>query len=166
MERPRVAVIGLGNVLLGDDGFGPRVIAHLRATWDPPPAVMLSDGGTLGLGLVTRLAECDLAILVDCVGGGGAPGELRCYRGRELEALPRKTRMTPHDAAVGEALALARLTTGCPADALLIGVVPEPLQVGTELSTAVLASIPAAGALVLEAVRHAETARMHPRVTR
>jgi hydrogenase maturation protease len=155
MERLRIAVIGLGNVLLGDDGFGPRVIAHLRATWNAPPAVALIDGGTAGLGLVTRLTDCDVAILVDCVAGGGAAGALRSYRGVELDALPRKPRVSPHAAAVGEALALARLATGRPTDAVVIGVVPQSVQVGTELSAPVLASVPAAVALVVDAVQTA-----------
>lgn len=155
VTAPRIAVIGLGNVLLGDDGFGPFVVEQLAAQWDFPASVMLTDGGTPGLGLVTLLADCDEAILVDCVAASGSPGELRCYSDEELRALPLKPRVSPHDPAVQEALAITRLLGQGPRHVSLIGVIPDSLEVATDLSAPVLAAAPAAVALVVEALAKA-----------
>ena len=152
---PRIAVIGLGNVLLGDDGFGPFVIEQLATQWDVPASVTLTDGGTPGLGLVTLLADCDEAILVDCVAASGSPGELRSYADEELRTLPLKPRVSPHDPAVQEALAITQLLGHGPRHVSLIGVIPESLEVGMDLSAPVLASAPAALALVVEALAKA-----------
>ena len=152
---PRIAVIGLGNVLLGDDGFGPFVIEQLATQWDVPASVTLTDGGTPGLGLVTLLADCDEAILVDCVAASGSPGELRSYTDEELRTLPLKPRVSPHDPAVQEALAITQLLGHGPRHVSLIGVIPESLEVGMDLSAPVLASAPVAVALVVEALANA-----------
>jgi hydrogenase maturation protease len=154
-KPPRIAVIGLGNVLLGDDGFGPFVVGQLATQWDVPESVTLIDGGTPGLGLVTLLADCDEAILVDCVAATGCPGELRSYTDEELRTLPLKPRVSPHDPAVQEALAITQLLGHGPRRVSLIGVIPEVLEVGTDLSAPVLASAPVAVALVVEALANA-----------
>jgi hydrogenase maturation protease len=152
---PQIAVIGLGNVLLGDDGFGPCVVEQLRAQWALPDSVTLIDGGTPGLGLVTLLAGCDVAVLVDCIAAPGAPGELRCYDGEELHALPVKPRVSPHDPAVQEALAITQFVGHGPDRVLLIGVIPQSLRLATDLSAPVLSAVPRAVTLAVEALAKA-----------
>jgi hydrogenase maturation protease len=160
-------VIGLGNVLLGDDGFGPCVVEHLRTHWDFPDTVVLIDGGTPGLGLVTLLAGCDDAILIDCVAAPAAPGDLRGYGLEELLALPLFPRVSPHDPAVPEALGIARLSGDAPERVHLVGVVPGSVAASAELTPAVAAAVaPAAERVVailaqvgLGAVRRSEPRR-------
>jgi hydrogenase maturation protease len=149
-ERPpRAAVIGLGNVLLGDDGFGPCVVEHLRTHWDFPDTVVLIDGGTPGLGLVTLLAGFAEAILIDCVAAPGEPGDLRSYGLEELFALPLLPRVSPHDPAVREALGFVRLSGAGPEHVHLVGVVPGSVATSTELSPTVAAAVaPAAERVV------------------
>ena len=144
-----VAVIGLGNVLLGDDGFGPFVVELLRTRWDFPDTVVLIDGGTPGLGLATLLAGFAEAILIDCVAAPGAPGELRRYGLEEILALPLLPRVSPHDPAVGEALGYVRLCGEGPERLHLVGVVPGSVGTSTELSPSVAAAVaPAAERVV------------------
>lgn len=145
-----VAVIGLGNVLLGDDGFGPTVIALLRAGWEFPADVELVDGGTPGLHLVASVHGRDALVLIDTVAGAGAPGELRRYRREDLERLPILARVSPHDPAVLEALAIAELAGRGPQTVLLVGVIPASLELETTLSPPVRAACPGAAALVVE----------------
>jgi hydrogenase maturation protease len=163
--RPNIAVIGLGNVLLSDDGFGPFVIEQLRRHWDFPDGVTLTDGGTPGLGLVTLL-DCDVAIVVDCVGVAGTPGELRCYGDEELEAVAPMARVSPHDPALREALAVTRLLGQGPDRVLLIGVIPASLEVAIELSAPVRAAASGAVALVVQALATAGSPAMRRTIPR
>lgn len=145
-----VAVIGLGSVLLSDDGFGPNVVELLRAHWDFPDSVALVDAGTPGLALAGYLHRREIVILVDTVSGNGAPGELRTYRGEELRMLPLKPRVNPHDPAVQEALWIAELGGSGPRDVLLIGTIPASTEQGTSVTAPVRAAIILAANRVVE----------------
>jgi len=145
-----VAVVGLGNVLLGDDGFGSTVIALLRAGWEFPAHVELVDGGTPGLHLVACVHGRDALVLIDTVASPGAPGELRRYRREDLERLPILARVSPHDPAVLEALAIADLAGQAPRTVLVVGVIPASLAMATTLSPPVRAACPGAAAVVVE----------------
>ena len=152
------AVIGLGSVLLGDDGFGPTVVEHLRAGWDFPEDIELVDGGTPGLGLAGYLHGREQVILIDAVAATGTPGELRWYEGAELRALPMKPRVNPHDPAIQEALWITELSGQGPRETSLLGVIPARLETGTGLS-------PSLRALVVEAARRI-VVRLESRGTR
>jgi hydrogenase maturation protease len=148
-EPARISVLGLGNVLFGDDGFGPFVVQSLRAGWDFPPRVVLVDVGTPGLDLVTYVQGTEMVILLDAVGATGAPGELRLYRGRELKQMQPKPRVSPHDPAVLETLLITELAGDGPQDILLVGVIPQSLDLGVGLSAAVCEAAAAASELVV-----------------
>lgn len=147
-----LAVIGIGNVLLGDDGFGPFVVEILRTRYVFPPEVELLDLGTPGLGLITYLHGHDTVVLVDAVAGAGSPGDVRVYEGAELERLPVAPRVSPHDPAVSEALAVARLARTGPFDVCLVGAVPGSLELGAGLSPQVRAAADAAAEIVRQRV--------------
>ena len=95
-----VTIIGLGNVLLGDDGFGPFVVEVLRRSYILPAEVELLDLGTPGLGLISYLCGSEAVVIVDTVAGVGIPGNVRVYEGADLERLPSHPRVSPHDPAV------------------------------------------------------------------
>lgn len=156
-----VAIIGMGNVLLGDDGFGPCVIGILAATWEFPDSVELIDAGTPGLDLAGLLCGREAVIFVDSVAASSAPGELRFYRDGELQhALVLKPRVSPHDPALAEALAIARLVADGPAHVLLVGTVPENTEVGVGLSSRVAS---AADLAVIAIVAELEKRGLRPR---
>jgi hydrogenase maturation protease len=142
-------VIGIGNVLLGDDGFGPNVIGILQAKWDFPATVELIDAGTPGLDLADLLCGREVVVLVDAVNTGGTPGQMRCCLGSELDGvLALQPRVSGHDPALGDALAIARLAGGGPREVLLVGVVPETVELGVGLSESVAAAADTAAAAV------------------
>lgn len=91
MSARRVLVAGIGNVFLGDDGFGVEVVRRL-ARRPLPAAVRVVDFGIRGVDLAYALAECDAAILVDAVARGGAPGTLYVLE-PELEDGPASVEM-------------------------------------------------------------------------
>ena len=146
--RAPIAVVGLGNVLLGDDGFGPFVVDVLASQWELGANVELIDAGTPGLGLATYVSGRETLILLDTVAATGAPGELRLYTGEELRNLPSKPRVSPHDPALWEALAMTALAGSAPREVMLLGVMPESTAMGTELSEPVRRAAALAGELV------------------
>ena len=141
----QVAILGLGNVLMGDDALGPHVIAHLAARYQLPAEVILEDLGTPGLDLHPHLAGHDVLILVDVVKSKGEPGELRLYNKEEILKHPPGPRTSPHDPGVKEALLGLQFAGTDPEKVMLVGVIPNntcDLEVG--LSTAVRRAIPLA----------------------
>lgn len=145
----RVALVGLGNVLMGDDGFGPYVIETLRAGWDFDPAVAVEDLGTPGLDLAPYVNGLDALLLVDTVHAAGLPGELKLYRGAQMFQHAPPPRLSPHDPGLHEALLIARFAGQAPAELLLVGAIPLHTRTGPGLSPALRAAVPAAVEAVL-----------------
>jgi len=138
----RVKVLGLGNVLLGDDGLGPYVIQVLLAQWEFPPAVEVRDLGTPGLDLIPYVSEADALVLVDTVRADGRPGELRRYGLDDLLHSPLPARVSPHDPGLQEALFALEFERTAPADVTLIGVIPGESKRRPGLGTSVHAAVP------------------------
>ena len=164
-EVPRSAVLGLGNVLAGDDALGPWVIQQLLSAWDFPPDVRVQDLGTPGLDLHPYLADCEHVILVDVVRSDGAPGELRLYDRDQILAHPPGIRTSPHAPGVKEALLALEFADSGPQEVLLVGVIPGQVASKVGLSPAVRAAVDlAVDAVVTELNRvgHAPTRRADP----
>lgn len=147
---PQSAVLGLGNVLMGDDALGPWVIQHLLAHYEFPPAVRVQDLGTPGLDLHPYLADCSHAILVDVVRSEGSPGELRRYDRDEILTHPPGPRVSPHDPGVKEALLALDFAEQGPGQVLLVGVLPDVVSGDVGLSPAVRQAVEPASRAVLE----------------
>ncbi len=148
-EDAPIAVIGIGSVLLGDDGVGPFVVELLRAGWEFPEDVALIDAGTPGLDLVAQFQGHEVVIIVDAVAASGEPGELRLYGDADLRRMPMSPRVSPHDPAVQEALWIADLGGSAPREVLLLGIIPATTEVGTELSEPVRQAARAAAEAVV-----------------
>jgi hydrogenase maturation protease len=146
----RFAVIGIGNVLTGDDAVGPYVVRALEAAWDLGPDVEVIDAGTPGLDLTAYMAELEGIVLVDAVKARGAPGELRTYGKEELLARSPILAMSPHEPGVREALMNAEFIGVSPRFFRLVGVIPESVELGCALSPSVQAAVPGALAKVLD----------------
>lgn len=146
-------VVGLGHALLGDDAVGLAVLRALETSYDLPSDVTVVDAGSCGLDLVGHLLDSEHLIFVDAV-IGGTPGTVRTVEETELRAArPSGPRFAPHEPAIHDALALLDLAGHGPRDAVLVGVVPACLEVGTELSAEVARAVPRA---VSEVVRRLE----------
>lgn len=141
MGEPRVAVVGLGNVLMGDDGLGPTAVRTLAAEYDLAPGVSAEDLGTPGLDLTPFVADLHALIILDTVSATGAPGEVRCYRRDEILAHAPQPRLSPHDPGLKEALLTLEFGGRAPQEVLLVGVIPEVVDRGTELSGAVAKAV-------------------------
>jgi len=148
-ETRRIGVLGIGNVLMGDDGVGPYTVKMLEARYKFPKQVELQDLGTPGLGITSVFSQYDAVILIDAVNAKKNPGEVKVYRKDELVLVPVKQRISPHDPALVEALLFAELSGKCPKEVLLVGVVPETCELKCGLSAAVQAGVEAAIGVVL-----------------
>ena len=134
-------VLGLGNVLLGDDGVGPAAIAHLRNHFEIPEGVRCLDGGTLGLALLAYLEDARTVILVDAVLEDGPPGTLVRLTGEDVGPAV-EARLSPHQVGVADLLQGARWHDREPRRLVLIGIVPQSIELRVGLSSPVVASMP------------------------
>ena len=141
----RIVLLGLGSVLMGDDAFGPWALAQLAARWELPPEVELLDAGTPGPELGHYLLGLDGLVVLDTIRGDtrrgpGAqkvPGRVLSYRREEILANLPAPRLSPHDPSLKDALLTADLAGDPPHEVLLVGVVPERVELGAGLSPAV-----------------------------
>ena len=145
-----IRVLGLGNVLMGDDAAGPWIIEELLAGWDFPDGVSIVDAGTPGLDLIPYLADADTILLVDTVRSDGPPGAVRVYSREELLARPPQPRLSPHDPGVVDALYSLSFAGSAPRDVALIGVVPGIVSKGIGLSPGVRDGVRRAAEEVVE----------------
>ena len=149
MNAGRVGVIGLGNVLMGDDAFGPWVVQTLLAGYEFPEGVGAEDLGTPGLDLMPYITDLEALVLVDTVRSDATPGTLRLYRRDEILRHPPQARLSPHDPGVTEALLTAEFAGRGPREVLFVGAVPETTAMGVRLSPALHGAVPVAVAEVL-----------------
>lgn len=132
MQVP-VLVLGIGNILLQDEGLGVRVVEAVQQRHTIPPQVEVLDGGTAGMALMEVMRCREHLIIVDAVQTGEPPGSLVKMRGDAVPAL-FGTHITPHDLGLAEVLATLHLTAELPNDILLLGLVPASLELSLELS--------------------------------
>jgi len=149
---PLVRVLGLGNVLMGDDALGPWVIHHLEATYAFPPEVEVVDVGTPGLDLIPYIAGPCGIILVDTVHAKGAPpGSIRVYDRDQLVKFAPKPRLSPHDPGVTEAILAVEMAGEPPAFVTLVGVVPGCVATGAGMTAPLQNAVErAAGVIVVD----------------
>jgi hydrogenase maturation protease len=140
IRRLRVSVIGLGNVFLGDDGFGPLVVEKFRCRFECETCVEILDLGTPGLDLAPYLYGKDLIVLVDAVHADGPPGTLSFYCENDFVSRNARLRVTGHDPGLWDSLAHLRLADQSPLELIIIGVVPESCSFGEGIAPALLDS--------------------------
>jgi hydrogenase maturation protease len=150
---PTTYVLGLGNVLMSDDGLGPAVLRAFDEQYVVGPDVSVVDLGTPGLDLSPWLADAKSVILVDTVKAPLPPGSLRLYtKGDLLEQAPG-VRVSPHDPGVKETLLALEFAGRAPREVALIGVVPAVTTMGLQLSPEVEAAIPGAVLAIVAALK-------------
>jgi hydrogenase maturation protease len=140
-ERTPLLVLGLGNVLLQDDGVGAAAVAWLLERYAPPDAVRVLDGGTLGLALLPYLETADAVILVDAIKADALPGSLVRMEGEDVGPAVA-TRLSPHQVGVADLLDGARWLGRYPDSLVLLGLVPQSMDLAVGLSPRVHAALP------------------------
>jgi hydrogenase maturation protease len=150
--RSRVCVIGLGNLLLGDEGIGVHTVGLLDARYTFTPAVDLVDGGTLGLDLLPVLEMRDRVLLIDAADFGRPPGHIGFMEGFELPAA-LSARPSVHHIGLSDLFSAASLLGIRPSSLRLIGVQPLSLELKIGLSGPVAGRMEALIEAVLETLK-------------
>jgi hydrogenase maturation protease len=140
--RDPLLVLGLGNLLCQDDGVGVAAVAWLLALYEPAPGVRVLDGGTLGLSLLPTLESADTVLIVDAIRSDGPPGSLVRLEGEEV-AHAAEHRLSVHQVGVSDLIGAARWQGSLPGRLLLLGLVPQSMDLGVERTPAVEAALPA-----------------------
>lgn len=153
-EGLQVLILGIGNVLWADEGFGVRAVEGLARGYRFGQNVRILDGGTQGIYLVDQVRWADCLVVFDAVDYGLPPGTLKRVEGAEVPRFLGTKKMSLHQTGFQEVLALADLMGEYPQYLLLIGVQPEELDdFGGSLRPAVRAQIRPAIALACAYLR-------------
>ena len=148
----QTVVLGLGNILLGDEGVGVRVVERLLERYAFPPDVKVLDGGTLGLDLMPYVEAADHLLVIDALDVGAEPGTIARLEGDEIPAF-LSIKISPHQMGLSDLLSVARLTGTYPQDVVLWGVQPAVIDVGLDLSPIVADELETLADRVLEEMR-------------
>ncbi len=135
-DREHIMILGIGNLLFTDEGFGIRVISRLLETCEFPENVSVEDGGVLGVNLMGIMADADRLIVIDAIRNRGNPGDI--YR-LEGSAIPERIRAknSLHQVDFLEALTLMQALEKVP-ETVILGVEPQDIEtLGTELTPVV-----------------------------
>ena len=136
----RTLVLGVGNLLVSDEGVGVHVIERLTETYDLPKGVQVLDGGTLGLDLLYYLEGVENLLIVDAVEMDKEPGTLLCMQGDDIPSF-LSIKMSPHQIGIPDMLFAAKLRDLYPRNVVLWGIQPATLEVGLELSPVIAAQV-------------------------
>jgi hydrogenase maturation protease len=140
MKNPRIAVVGLGNLMRTDDAVGMLALRRLKSDFQLPEGVMLVEGGTLGLDLLYPLAEATHLLAMDAIDAGETPGTVLRYAGEAIADLPAAKSV--HLLGFSDLIGAMRLTGDAPDEIVVLGVQPARIAWGTELTTAVESALP------------------------
>jgi hydrogenase maturation protease len=135
-----VLILGVGNVLMSDDGAGVHAARGFESS--DPQGLRVLEGGTLGLSLLAEVESCAALIVFDAARFGAEPGSVRTFAGEEMDAQLSGKKKTAHEVALFDLLATAELLGRKPERRALIGVEPELIEWGTEPTEVVAAAIP------------------------
>jgi hydrogenase maturation protease len=128
MTDRRVLVLGIGNILWGDEAFGVRAVETFHRGYAAPPGVTVLDGGTQGLYLVNEVAEADDLLVFDAIDYGLEPGTLHVVRDDEVPKFTGAKKMSLHQTGFQEVLSAADLLGRYPGRLALIGCQPLDLE--------------------------------------
>ena len=154
MTQENILVLGVGNLLWADEGFGVRAVQALHRQWHFPAQVTLMDGGTQGLNLLPHVQGAHKLIVFDAIDYGLPPGTLRVLSNKEVPRFMGAKKLSLHQTGFQEVLAIAELTGSLPDELVLIGVQPEDFEdYGGNLRPAVSAQVQPALEIALTCLR-------------
>jgi hydrogenase maturation protease len=138
-------ILGIGNVLWADEGFGVRCVEYFAAHYELPPQILVLDGGTQGLYLLPYLQQARRLVVFDAIDYGLEPGTLRLIENDDVPRFMGAKKMSLHQTGFQDVICAAQLTGQCPEEMLLIGVQPEQLDdYGGSLRPQIRALVPIA----------------------
>lgn len=132
MSTPRIAVVGLGNLMRTDDALGMLAIQRLRTDFELPECVTLIEGGTLGLDLLYPLQGATHLLALDVIDAGAEPGTLLRFAGDDIENMP--TSKSVHLLGFSDLISAMLLSGDAPRELVVLGLQPQTIAWGTHLT--------------------------------
>ena len=152
MNLPKIMVMGVGNVLLTDEGLGVRFLEELEKS-NLPENVELIEGGTTGLDLVHLIQDVDFLIIVDAINAHSEPGAIFRFCPEENKIFPDEFQISFHQVGIVEVLSLAGIIGHAP-KTLIYGVQPKSMEWSLELTPEIKAVFPKLLDFVLDEIRY------------
>lgn len=136
----KIVVLGIGNILLTDEGVGVRTIEALERDYVLPPEVEVIDGGTCGMEMLEQLENLGGLIVVDCVRCNQPPATPVLLKGDDVPVF-FKTKLSPHQVSLSDVLASLEFTGRAPKSIAIVGMQPVSMALGLDLSPEVAAKV-------------------------
>lgn len=136
-----ISVVGIGNIIMQDEGFGVRCAEYLQKITDYPDFVQIIDGGTLGMDLMPYIAGTKKLLLIDAMNIDAPIGSFHSFTGDELNAY-FKDKISVHDLGVNDMLAVLKLTDNPIEEVVVMGVKPEVVSMGLDMTEKIAEKVP------------------------
>ena len=146
-------VLAIGNTLLSDEGAGISVLNSLMPQTSKWDGVRFIDGGTLSFSLAAEIEGADNLIVLDAAKMGAEPGTVRCFSGVNFDTFIGQPKLSSHEVGLADLIDIARLTESLPSKRALVGIEPQTIDWGEQLSPAVDSAIPDAAGVVVDLLR-------------
>ncbi len=124
----QILILGIGNILWADEGFGVRAVEHLDRYYQFDDSVTLMDGGTQGIYLAHHVQQADILVVFDAIDYGLEPGTIKLIEGEDVPKFMGAKKMSLHQTGFQEVLAMAEMLGDYPDHLLLVGVQPVQLE--------------------------------------
>lgn len=129
-----IGILGIGNLLVQDEGFGVHFVEHLTKHYDIPENVSVLDGGTAGIMLAPFIEDVDVLYVIDTVSIKDEPGTIHCFSDEDVRNGNVQMRMSPHQVGLIEILSMCKVRDKAPERTEMITVVPKDLDISIGLS--------------------------------
>lgn len=136
-----ISVVGIGNIIMQDEGFGVRCAEYLQKITDYPDFVQIIDGGTLGMDLMPYIAGTKKLLLIDAMNIDAPVGSFHSFTGDELNVY-FKNKITIHDVGVNDMLAVLKLTDNPIEEVVVMGIKPEVVSMGLDMTEKIAEKVP------------------------
>ena len=148
-DSGRISVLGLGNILLSDEGFGVRAIHAIKSRYVFSPDIDVIDGGTMGLDLLPLFQTQDRILIIDAVDFKKAPGHMGIIEGNDIPSV-LNAKLSVHHIGLSDLLFTAKLSRTTPPEVCLVGIQPKSLAIGLEMTKEIRDSLDAVISLAIE----------------
>jgi len=150
MKKSKILVLGVGNLILSDEGVGVHLVRRLQSE-GLPESVELLDAGTWGLELLDFVDDVEKVIIVDCVKGGGEVGAIYRFEPDDVDVIPKQYQISFHDLGIYDFIRLAKAIGTLP-PTVIYGIEPKVIDWGEVLSPEIEAKMDKLKDLVLEEI--------------
>lgn len=152
MHVDKITVLGIGNIILKDEGFGVHIVEKLQQEYNFPANVEVLDGGTLGMELMNYIIGTDKLIVVDAISGGSAPGTFFRFVNAEVKAYFQE-KVSMHELGIQDVLAALEVIEQPVKDVIVMGAQPYIVDAGVGLTEDMAALVEKTKNLILEQLK-------------